>query len=340
MRSPSRFLALLVLLTSVILGSVISLIHQELSRIAILGEDRTFSVPPGASLRSTLNELSAQQVLQHPRLIEGWARWQYGAQFGLKSGRYLFPAGSTGRDVLEQLRLGKVQLEQVTLIEGWNFDQFRHALDMHPGLTHVWRELSSAQLMEQLGHAGMHPEGRFFPDTYRFAAGTTDSTVYRLALQRMQQELSRAWQERTAELDLKSPDELLTLASIIEKETGREDERGRVAGVFVNRLRIGMRLQSDPTVIYGLGSSYDGDIRRRDLLTDTPYNTYTREGLPPTPIAMPGAASLRAAAQPDKTTAIYFVATGDGDGSHHFSATLAEHNAAVVRLVHKQRGAR
>jgi UPF0755 protein len=339
MRSPSRFLALLVLLSSVILASVFSLIRQELGRVAIIGEDRSFSVSPGASLRSTLNELSTQQVLQHPRLIEGWARWQYGSQFVLKSGRYLFPAGSTGRDILEQLRLGKVQLDQITLIEGWNFEQFRHALDLHPGITHIWQTLSPAQVMEQLGSPGMHPEGRFFPDTYRFAAGTTDSTVYRLAFQRMQQELSRAWQERAPELSLRSPEELLTLASIIEKETGREDERGRVAGVFVNRLRIGMRLQSDPTVIYGLGSNYDGDIRRRDLLTDTPYNTYTREGLPPTPIAMPGAASLRAVARPEKTAAIYFVATGNGDGSHHFSATLAEHNAAVARLVHKQRSA-
>ena len=340
MRSPSRLLALVVLLASVILGSVFSLIHQELNRVAIVGEDRSFSVVPGASLRSTLNELSAEQVLQHPRLIEEWARWQYGSQFGLKAGRYLFPAGSSGRDILEQLRLGKVQMEQITLIEGWNFDQFRHALDLHPGLTHIWQALSPAQLMEQLGSPGMHPEGRFFPDTYRFAAGTTDSTVYRLAFQRMQQELSRAWQERAPELGLRNPEEMLALASIIEKETGREDERGRVAGVFVNRLHIGMRLQSDPTVIYGLGTNYDGDIRRRDLLTDTPYNTYTREGLPPTPIAMPGAASLRAAAQPDKTAALYFVATGDGDGSHHFSVTLAEHNAAVARLVRKQRGAR
>lgn len=340
MRSPSRSLALLVLLTSVILASVFSLIHQELSRVAIVGEDRSFIVLPGASLRSTLSELSSQQVLQHPRLIESWARWQYGTHFVLKSGRYLFPTGSTGRDILEQLRLGKVQLDQITLIEGWNFEQFRHALDLHPGITHIWQTLSPAQLMEQLGSPGMHPEGRFFPDTYRFAAGTTDSTVYRIAYQRMEQELSRAWQDRAPGLGLRSPEEMLTLASIIEKETGREDERGRVAGVFVNRLRIGMRLQSDPTVIYGLGSSYDGDIRRRDLLTDTPYNTYTRQGLPPTPIAMPGAASLRAAAQPDKTAAIYFVATGNGDGSHHFSATLAEHNAAVARLVHKQKGAR
>jgi UPF0755 protein len=190
-------------------------------------------------------------------------------------------------------------------------------------------------IMQQLGASGLHPEGRFFPDTYRFAAGTADSAVYRMAYERMQRELAAAWQQSAPDSVLEGPDQLLIFASLIEKETGREDERGKVAGVFANRLRIGMRLQSDPTVIYGLGASYDGDIRSRDLVTDTPYNTYTRAGLPPTPIAMPGAASLRAAVHPDKIQALYFVATGNGDGSHHFSATLEEHNAAVARFLRK-----
>ena len=247
-------------------------------------------------------------------------------------------AGSTPRQIIDQLRQGRVALEQITLIEGWSFAQFRQALNAHGGITHAWRSLSPAAIMRQLGHADVHPEGRFFPDTYRFAAGTPDSTLYRLAYERMARELAQAWEQRPADSPLNTPDQLLTFASVVEKETGREDERTRVAGVFANRLRIGMRLQSDPTVIYGLGAAYDGDIRSRDLTTDTPYNTYTREGLPPTPIAMPGAAALRAAARPDATRALYFVATGNGDGSHQFSATLTEHNAAVARFLRRTRG--
>ena len=192
--------------------------------------------------------------------------------------------------------------------------------------------------MKSLGHAELPAEGRFFPDTYRFAAGTPDSAVYRMAFERMELELQRAWQDRAAELPLATPAELLTFASIVEKETGREDERARVAAVFANRLRMGMKLQSDPTVIYGLGDKYDGDIRSRDLVTDTPYNSYTRTGLPPTPIAMPGAASLQAAAHPADSKALFFVATGNGDGSHHFSATLEEHNAAVASFLKRTRG--
>lgn len=335
MRKLSRLLALLAVLSLGAAGTLAWLAHAELERVAVSGAERSFSVPPGTTLRAALRELAAQDLLRHPRLIEAWARWRHGAHAGLRSGRYLLPAGSTARDILEQLRQGRVILEQVTLVEGWNFEQFRHALDSHPGLTHRWHELTPAMVMQQLGAAGLHPEGRFFPDTYRFAAGTADSTIYRMAYERMRHELAAAWDKRTPDSVLGSPEQLLTFASLVEKETAREDERARVAGVFANRLRIGMRLQSDPTIIYGLGAAYDGDIRSRDLVTDTPYNTYTRDGLPPTPIAMPGAASLLAAAQPEKTRALYFVATGNGDGTHHFSATLEEHNAAVARFVRK-----
>lgn len=335
MRSLSRTLSALLLLALALAGSTAWLTQADLQRVVVTDTERSFSVAPGTSLRGVLNELSAQRLVRHPRLIEAWARWRYGVHVGLRSGRYLLPVGSTPRDIIEQLRHGRVVLEQVTLIEGWNFEQFRHLLDSNPALAHAWRDLSPAMVMQQLGAAGMHPEGRFFPDTYRFAAGTSDSAVYRMAFERMQRELGAAWARRAADSVLSSPDQLLTFASLVEKETGRADERGRVAGVFANRLRIGMRLQSDPTVIYGLGRGFDGDIRSRDLVTDTPYNTYTRDGLPPTPIAMPGAASLLAAAQPDKTPALYFVATGNGDGTHHFSASLEEHNAAVARFLRK-----
>jgi UPF0755 protein len=183
--------------------------------------------------------------------------------------------------------------------------------------------------MAALGHAGEHPEGRFFPDTYRFAAKTTDLEILGLAYNSMRRVLEGAWQQRSTDLPFKTPYEALTLASVVEKETGLPAERPRIAGVFVSRLRKGMRLQSDPTIIYGLGARYDGDIRTRDLSTDTPYNTYTRAGLPPTPIALPGRESVLAAVRPEETGELYFVATGDGAGGHHFSKTLEEHNAAV-----------
>jgi UPF0755 protein len=237
--------------------------------------------------------------------------------------------------VLEQFVAGRVVLEQLTVVEGWNFAQLRHALDAHPALLHALRGLPEQQLMRALGHDGQSAEGQFFPDTYRFAAGTSDRKILELAYDRMQLELEQSWNARAPQLPLSNSAQALILASIVEKETGREDERAKVAAVFVNRLHQGMRLQSDPTVIYGLGARYDGDIHTRDLETDTPYNTYTRAGLPPTPIALPGAASLQATLHPADIDALYFVATGDGDGTHQFSATLAQHDVAVRAYLHK-----
>ena len=194
--------------------------------------------------------------------------------------------------------------------------------------------------MDAIGHAGEHPEGRFFPDTYRFAAGTTDRDLFALAYRKMAEALDSAWSRRVAGLPLVDAYEALTLASIVEKETGLASERPHIAGVFVTRLRRNMRLQTDPTVIYGIGATYDGNIRERDLRTDTPYNTYTRGGLPPTPIALPSREALEAVVQPLETGDIFFVATGAGDGSHVFSATLEEHNAAVARYLARLRGSR
>ena len=231
-------------------------------------------------------------------------------------------------------------LETLTVIEGWTFADMRRAVEAHPQIKVTMRGKQIAEIMSAIGHAGEHPEGRFFPDTYRFAGGTTDRELYALAYRKMAETLEAAWSTRVAALPLANAYEALTLASIVEKETGLASERPRIAGVFTTRLRRNMRLQTDPAVIYGIGPSYDGNIRERDLRADTPYNTYTRGGLPPTPIALPSKGAIDAVTRPLETGDIFFVATGIGDGSHEFSATLEEHNAAVARYLARLRGAR
>lgn len=285
-------------------------------------------VQPGMRLRAILAELQQRGVLRHVRLLEldlRLHRQRPRAQAGI----YEIAPHSSARDILEQLAQGRVLLESVTIVEGWNFAQMRQALDAQPDIVHQFRGLPADEIMRALGHPGQSPEGQFFPDTYLFAAGSPDRKVLELAYRRMQSLLDAAWTQRAADLPLATPDQALILASIIEKESARPDERPKIAAVFLNRLRRGMRLQADPTVIYGLGAHYDGTIHTRDLETDTPYNTYTRAGLPPTPIALPGAASLQAALHPAPIEALYFVATGEGDGSHRFSDTLAEHDEAL-----------
>jgi UPF0755 protein len=294
-------------------------------------------VHPGASLRAVLGELARVGAVAHPRLVE-WDLRLRGESLRALAGSYELAPGETVRQILAQLKAGQVVMEQLTIIEGWTFAQLRQAFDANSALTHEWRDLENGKLMAALGQAGVTPEGRFFPDTYRFAAGTSDRRLYELAMQRMQEHLQQQWAARQPQLPLADANAALILASIVEKETAREDERDKVAAVFINRLRIGMRLQSDPTVIYGLGRSFDGNLRRRDLETDGPYNSYTRGGLPPTPIALPGDASLRAALHPAAINALYFVATGRGDGSHHFSASYAEHNEALRQFL-KRTGA-
>jgi len=291
-------------------------------------------VPAGAGLRSVLQQLQRQGAVRHARLVALYLRL-HASSVRVQAGTYEIAAHATAREVLDQFNAGRVVLESLTVVEGWSFAQFRHALDAHPALAHQMRGLTDAQIMSALGHEGEAAEGRFFPDTYRFAAGTTDRKILEGAYERMQTELNDAWSMHAPNLPLTSADQALIMASIVEKETAREDERARVAAVFVNRLRQGMRLQTDPTVIYGLGERYDGTIHTRDLETDTPYNTYTRAGLLPTPIALPGAASLQAAMHPADSDALYFVATGNGDGSHHFSTTLAEHDVALRAYLRK-----
>ena len=286
------------------------------------------SIEPGLSPRRVAELWVQAGVQTTPRLLYEWFRWS-GSSRQIRAGSYEVQAGITPRQLLDKMVRGDEVLESVRLAEGATFTQLREALARAPALKATTRELSDAQLMAALGEPAQAPEGRFFPDTYAYSRGVSDLTVLKRAHAAMQRRLVSAWAERAATLPLKSMDEALILASIVEKETGREADRAQVAGVFANRLRIGMPLQTDPAVIYGLGAAFDGNLRKRDLQADTPYNTYLRRGLPPTPIAMPGAASLRAAVQPAATRALYFVARSDGGGGSVFSETLADHNRAV-----------
>jgi UPF0755 protein len=293
------------------------------------------AVKPGATVRAVLAELDSRGALADRRAVEiemrvrGWPQ--------VKSGRYEIPPHASPAEILRQLEEGRVVLEALTIIEGWTFADMRRALEAHPGVKSTLKGQDVAAVMAAIGHPGEHPEGRFYPDTYRFAAGTTDRELLALSYRKMAEALDAAWSTHAPDLPFQTPYEALILASIVEKESSLAADRPHIAGVFVNRLRKNMRLQTDPTVIYGIGPSYDGNIRERDLRTDTPYNSYTRAGLPPTPIALPSRGSLEAATQPLHTDDIYFVATGEPDGSHVFSSTLEAHNAAVARYLARLR---
>lgn len=335
-RSPKVWKGLLIVAAALAIAAagLLRMLGASMEAPSQAPEGTLLTVRPGTSLRGVLAELERIGALRRPARVEWYLRL-HGEHPRVQSGTYALSAGETVRQILSQLNAGQVVLAQVTIVEGWTFAQMRQALNENGALVHDWRALSDAALMKALGKDGVPAEGRFFPDTYRFASGTSDRRVYELALQRMSEQIQQEWQARAPGLPLADPTAALILASIVEKETGREDERGKVAAVFTNRLRIGMRLQSDPTVIYGLGDRYDGNLRRRDLETDGPFNSYTRGGLPPTPIALPGGASLHAALHPAAVDALYFVATGLGDGSHHFSATYAEHTEALLRFLHR-----
>jgi UPF0755 protein len=304
--------------------------------LAIEGAPVTVDIPRGQPLAATARELEGRGVLEHPRWLLLYAR-ATGADARVKAGEYEVAAGTTPRGLLALFESGAVVQHSVTVIEGWTFRDLRRALEAEPHLDNTLAGRDDAAVMTALGEPGTAPEGLFFPDTYLFGKGTTDVEVLRQARERMRRELDAAWADRAEGLPFGTPYEALVLASIVEKETALPSERPRIAGVFVERLRIGMRLQTDPTVIYGLGASYDGNLRRADLERDGPYNTYTRAGLPPTPIALPGADALRAAVRPDERGELYFVATGLPDGSHEFSRTLAQHEAAVKRYLRRYR---
>lgn len=293
------------------------------------------AIEPQTPVRGIAQAVADAGVQTHPVVLYAFFRVS-GQSRKLRAGSYELSQGNTPLDLLRKLSRGEESLKAITLIDGWTFRQFRAALNKAEGLKHDAQDLSDAQLMAQLGMPGVLPEGRFFPDTYTYGKGTSELRVMRRAANAMTKQLAAAWGQRQSDIQVKTIDQALILASIIEKETGRESDRTTISRVFHNRLAIDMPLQTDPTVIYGLFDNFDGNLRRADLRTDHPWNTYTRKGLPPTPIAMPGRNALKAAVQPAPSNALYFVAKGDG--TSYFSATLEEHNAAVNRYQRKASG--
>ncbi len=334
-----RIIALIV--TAVLLAAGLSIfryLSSELTRPGPLAEEMRIDVPAGATRRQVLLLLEKYGAVRDARAAELALR-SAGQDPIFKAGRYRLPARASVQQLVRLLASGQVELASLTIPEGWTFAEARAAIERHPAIDATLRGRTDAAVMQALGVVQLPPEGRFFPDTYRFAAGTRDLQIYRQAFARMQALLDSAWDARAANLPIANKEQALVLASIIEKETGMPDERPQIAAVFVNRLRQGMRLQSDPTVIYGLGSAYDGNIRSVDLRTDTVYNTYTRSGLPPTPIALPGAGALAAALRPAASDALFFVASGRGDGRHVFNKDYAAHERAVADMLRGQRQA-
>ncbi|MBI5922293.1 MAG: endolytic transglycosylase MltG [Betaproteobacteria bacterium] len=291
-----------------------------------------FSIPPGQTLRAASQQMAESGL--------GFAPWQFtllarilGKAAEIKAGSYQAEQGITPLTLLEKLTHGDFNQDQIAFVEGKNFRQLRSLLDAHPSIRHDTTSLSDREILRQLKAKEGHPEGLFFPDTYVFARNSSDLEILSRAYRAMQQQLDREWRKRSPKLTITTPYQALIMASLVEKETGQASDRAAIAGVFSNRLRLGMLLQTDPAVIYGLGESFDGNLRKRDLLADSPYNTYTRPGLPPTPIAMPGLAALQASLHPVESDKLYFVARGDG--SSEFSHSLEEHNRAVNKY---QRG--
>jgi UPF0755 protein len=287
-----------------------------------------FNLKAGTTLRGAAQEMRRAGALRHPEVFVLMGRLLRTAS-RIKAGNYEITEPVTPYRLLQKIVDGDVTQSSIRFVEGWTFRQMREVLNKHPDLAHATRDLADEEILQRLGIQESSPEGWFFPDTYHFASGSSDLRVLRRAHHLMRSHLDIRWPGRAADLPLATPYEALILASIVEKETGKEDDRPLIAAVLLNRLRKGMLLQADPTVIYGLGAGFDGNLRKRDLLADSPYNTYTRAGLPPTPIAMPGLAALTATLNPPASDALYFVSRGDG--TSHFSRTLGEHERAVTK---------
>lgn len=302
------------------------------SQVVSATEVIDLNIEPGTSPRAVAQAISDAGADVSPSLLWLWFRVS-GQDRAIKAGSYEITAEMSPKTVLNMLARGEETLRTITLVEGWTFKQFRQALAKAENIQLTTQTLSDQEIMALLGHPELHPEGRFYPDTYSYAKGASDVSVMKRALKSMEQHLGQIWSQKRSRSVIQNPDELLILASIVEKETGKAQDRPMISAVFHNRLKIGMRLQTDPTVIYGMGSAFDGNLRKADLKNDTPYNTYTRSGLPPTPIAMPGKAAMMAALEPAPSNALYFVARGDG--TSHFSQSLNEHNQAVNKF---QRG--
>ncbi len=300
------------------------------------GEELLFTVMPGESMGSVAHRLAEEGVIEDAAVLSWIARFK-GLASRIQAGEYRISSRMTAAELLDRLVSGEVTRYSLTLVEGWNFSQVLAAIHRNPALKHTLKGLDGEAIMAQLGHPGVHPEGRFFPDTYHFSKGMSDKEILLRAYRTMERILAEEWEGRAEGLPYENPYEALIMASIIEKETGLPEERGAIAGVFVRRLQKGMLLQTDPTIIYGLGERFDGNLRRVHLNdAGNPYNTYRHKGLPPTPIAMPGREAIHAALHPEEGEALYFVAKGDG--SHHFSRTLEEHNRAVRRYQLKRNG--
>ena len=332
-----RLIRLSVILSVImaVLGSA-WLFQYARTSLKLSPQAQEISIQPKSGLKSIANQLVEQQVLGSPWPFVVLAKILQKEQ-NLKAGEYTLNKNITPYQLLLSLNHGKATQGSITFIEGKTFKQMREKIAKNDAIKNTTQELSDAKIMQLIGKGEAHAEGLFFPDTFYFDRGTLDTILLKRAYDSMQAKLDQAWNNRAPNLPYKNSYEALIMASIVEKETGKASERPMIAGVFLNRLRIGMRLQTDPTVIYGMGDKYDGNIRRKDLQTDTIYNTYTRSGLPPTPIAMPGLASIEAALLPEQTKALYFV--GKGDGSHAFSNSLVEHNRAVAKyqLKHKSK---
>jgi UPF0755 protein len=323
-------IGLVVLLAAI--GGAVWLRSYLQTPLNISAGEHVLNVPPRATLGSVAQGLASSGILAYPEVFAAYGRLT-GVAARIRAGEYDLTPGLTPRGLLALLIEGRVKLHSLTIVEGWTVHEVLNAIRNNPALRQTLKIKKDSELAAALGLPVAHPEGQFFPDTYRFPRGTTDREILLKAHELMELRLADAWKARAEDLPYDSPYEALIMASIVERETALDRERAQVAGVFVRRLEQGMRLQADPTVIYGLGEEYNGNLTRRHLERDTPYNTYTREGLPPTPISLPGESSLLAALHPDDSDNIYFVATGADDGSHTFTATLKEHNAAVRRYL-------
>ena len=323
-----RFRWVLWLIGLPLLAFAVWLYSYVYSDIQISQAPLQFNLKQGSSLRSVARQMQAAGVLDSPWQFELLARIS-GDESRIQAGNYELSGSITPLALLKKITSGDQRQDQITFVEGWTVAQMRAALDAHPALKHDTHGLAEAEIVARLGISYSSAEGLFFPDTYYFAHGSSDITVLQRAYRTMQSQLETLWKGRAEGLPLENSYQALTLASIVEKETGQTAERPMIAAVFVNRLKLGMMLQTDPTVIYGLGPRFDGNLRKIDLLTDGPYNTYTRTGLPPTPIALPGLGALTAALNPAPGNALYFVSRGDG--TSYFSSTLAEHERAVTK---------
>lgn len=326
MKNKIRLLIWLAIIS--VLGLSAWMVYYAKTPLNIRPDAQDITIQPNSSLKSIARQLVGQGVLKSEWPFVLLARVLRKEPY-LQAGDYSLNKNINPYQLLLSLNHGKSTQGSITFIEGKTFKQMRHRLAQNKAIKHTIQTLTDAEVMQLVGKGETHPEGLFFPDTFYFDRGTLDTVILKRSYEIMQNKLNKAWETRAINLPYRSPYEALIMASIVEKETGQESERALIAGVFVNRLRIGMRLQTDPTIIYGMGDDYKGNIRRKDLVKDTPYNTYTRSGLPPTPIAMPGLAAIQAALHPAETKALYFV--GKGDGSHVFSNNLIEHNRAVVK---------